>query len=366
MQKPKVIAIFLPQFHPIPENDDWWGKGFTEWTNVTKAKPLFEGHAQPRLPTDLGFYDLRLMDTLRAQFELAQSNGIYGFSFYHYWFHGKRLLHKPVDSLCGDPTLSLPFCLFWANESWSRRWLGEEKEILIKQEHSAADDAAHARYLCSVFEDPRYIRVGDRPLFTIYRPTFLSEPVATVERIKECFYAKHKIEPFLVASNSHHPVTKDLLALGFDAVLNFRPQLGVLPDAFVDGFSAERLSQNVKAHGIYSGTLKIYEYAEALRLMEAQEDMTFDKVIPSVFVGWDNTPRRGEAGIIMIKSSPEIFKTELLRNVEKLNRAESPAKLIFINAWNEWAEGNYLEPDNWSKNEFLRVVESIFGFGGLK
>ena len=161
----RAIAFYLPQFHPIPENDAWWGKGFTEWTNVAKARPLFRGHYQPHLPADLGFYDLRLPETREAQAELAREHGISGFCYYHYWFHGRRLLERPFQEVLESGRPKFPFCLCWANEPWSRRWLGEEQDILIAQTYSREDDEAHSEYLSSVFSDERYITVGNRPVF---------------------------------------------------------------------------------------------------------------------------------------------------------------------------------------------------------
>ena len=198
----RPIAIYLPQFHPIPENDEWWGKGFTEWTNVTKAKPMFKGHHQPKLPGDLGFYDLRLPGIMEQQAELARAHGIFGFCFYHYWFNGKRLLNTPVDNMLSSGKPDFPFMLCWANETWSRRWLGEEKEILIKQTYSEEDDHLHAQWLCEKpFSDSRYIKVNGRPVFIIYRPSDLPDYQKTLLIIKETALKAGLKEPYIIGSN---------------------------------------------------------------------------------------------------------------------------------------------------------------------
>ncbi len=184
--KIKAIAIHLPQFHPTPENDEWWGTGFTEWTNVAKAQPLFPKHYQPHLPADLGFYDLRLAETRNVQAEMAKAYGIYGFCYYHYWFNGKRILEKPLDEILAKKEPAFPFMLCWANETWSRRWLGEEKEILIKQTYSEKDDYNHAEWLCKmVFSDSRYITINGRPAFMFYRPHDLPDYKKTLQVFKD-------------------------------------------------------------------------------------------------------------------------------------------------------------------------------------
>lgn len=358
--KIKPIAIYLPQFHPILENDLWWGRGFTEWTNVTKACPLFKRHYQPHLPSDLGFYDLRCKETRIEQAELAKLHGIEGFAYYHYWFHGKRLLERPFDEVLTSNEPDFPFCLFWANETWSRRWLGEEKEILIKQKYSAIDDINHANFLTKVFLDKRYITVNGRPVFIIYRPGDLPNISRTVETIKNISLERLSVEPYLVASNSHLGSTEGILQSGFDAILNFRPQLGVLPNAFNDNFSYNRLRKNVLEHKTCSGRLKIYNYTEAINLMRKIEPEFFENIIPSVFVGWDNSARRGLKGVVIKNNFPEIFKKELQRVIQKINASNSNPRLVFINAWNEWAEGNHLEPDKKNGTAYLRVIKSIF------
>ena len=355
----KAIAIYLPQFHPIPENDEWWGKGFTEWPNVTKAKPLFKGHYQPHLPADLGFTDLRLPETRQAQADLAKAYGIEGFCYYHYWFKGKRLIEQPFESVIKSDEPDFPFCLFWANETWSRRWLGEEREVLQKQEYSEEDHKNHALYLADVFNDKRYITLNDRPLFVIYRPTDLPNPAATVSIIKEISIQQNGIEPFVIASNSHCGDLKKLLSYGFDEVLNFRPQLSVLPHAFSDDYLIKRVIKNCISNGVFNSNLKIYNYQDALSFMQAIEPSSFDHIIPMVFVGWDNTARRGNKGIIMRNNTPELFAAELKRVIQKMTHSNNNSGLLFINAWNEWAEGNHLEPDQKNGLAYLEVIKQF-------
>lgn len=358
MGKFRVIAIHLPQFHPIPENDAWWGRGFTEWRNVAKARSLFRGHEQPRVPADLGHYDLRVPEVRAAQAELARSYGIHGFCYYHYWFHGKRLIERPVNEVLSSGEPDFPFCLFWANESWSRRWLGEEREVLMEQKYSAEDDIAHARYLARIFADDRYIRVNGRPVFTIYRPTHVPEPERMVERLRrECVRAGVG-DPYLIGSDARCP-GYDLRKIGYDITLRFEPQLSCLPNNSADAPSANKFLRNLK-QGIVSPKLKVYDYPRA-RMFMAFETRSHPEV-PCVFVGWDNTPRRGENGIIMLNSTPQTFGAELDREVaRRLSDKNRETDLFFINAWNEWAEGNYLEPDLRYGHGFLQEVKRVFG-----
>lgn len=354
----RAIAIHLPQFHPIPENDLWWGRGFTEWRNVAKAKSLFPGHEQPRVPADLGHYDLRLPEVREAQAELAQAHGIHGFCYYHYWFHGRRLLERPVNEILASRRPNFPFCLFWANESWSRRWLGEEKEVLIEQTYSKEDDIAHARWLAQAFSDDRYIRVNGRPVFVIYRPTHTPEPEALVERIRRESQRLGVGDPYLVGADARCP-NFDLRKIGYDTTLRFEPQLGALPLSSIDEPSPKKLFRNLK-RGVFSPKLKVYDYTRARMFMSFNR--ASHPEIPCVFVGWDNTPRRGENGVIMVNSTPQTFGQELdrevLRRSAETNRSDD---LFFINAWNEWAEGNYLEPDLRYGHGFLNEVKRVFG-----
>ena len=352
----KPIAIYLPQFHPISENNEWWGKGFTEWTNVTKSKPLFKGHYQPQLPADLGFYDLRLEETRQAQEELAKQYGIHGFCYYHYWFNGKRLLNEPLDRKLKNTKEDFPFMLCWANETWSRRWLGEEKEILIEQTYSEADDLEHITWLISVFRDTRYIKVNDRPVFVFYRPSYLPDVKKTLALFRsECLKSGLK-DPYLVASNSHSRI--NYMDLGFDDILNFQPKLGLLPNSFVDGRSLKKWIANLY-QGIFSGTLKVYDYNFAKKRMKVCFDY---KYIPCSFVGWDNTARREKKGIIIKNQNVKSFVKDVKENIDDVldQERDTESQFVFINAWNEWAEGNHLEPDTKNKLAYLEALKKLF------
>jgi len=349
----RALAIYLPQFHPVKENDEWWGQGFTEWTNVTKAEPLFPGHNQPQLPADLGFCDLRVPEVREAQAQLAKQYGIHGFCYYHYWFNGKRLLNRPIDEVLSSKHPDFPFMLFWANETWSRRWLGEEKEILIKQTYSEEDDRNHINWLYdNAFIDERYIKVHGRPAFVIYRPHDLPDYKKTLALFKSIAESKGLPAPFMIGSNSHgHELS------GFDQVLNFEPQLGLLPDAFVDGANDNKKKRN-RTYNIKSSELKVYDYKGVKKIMAARK---FDyKYLPCVFVGWDNTARRGKNGIIIINQNKEDFKNSLLEAKEVVKDYPEDEKIVFINAWNEWAEGNHLEPCATYGHTFLEIVKEVF------
>lgn len=359
MEKLKFIAHYLPQFHPFPENDEWWGKGFTEWTNVARAKPNFKDHYQPHLPADLGYYDLRLAESRTAQAEMAKNYGIDGFSYYHYWFHGKRLMNRPIDDVVKSGKPDFPFMLFWANETWSRRWLGEEKEILIKQTYSEEDDKNHGEYLASVFADSRYITHAGRPLFIIYKPVEIPNVKQTIDIFKSIAFKKNGVEPFIVASNAHTQDHAALIKNGFDSVFNFRPQLFCLPQAIGDEFSIERLKRNILKYKIYSGVKKVYKYKDAIEAMARTEPANFENLIPSILVGFDNTARRGKHGIMITDNSPELFKKEFERVVEKLSSTPNHLNFVFINAWNEWAEGNHLEPDSKYGYQYLDAVKQL-------
>jgi lipopolysaccharide biosynthesis protein len=351
----RLIAFYLPQFHPIPENDRWWGKGFTEWTNVARARPLFRGHYQPHLPADLGFYDLRLHDVRLAQAQLAAAHGIEGFCYWHYWFNGQRLLERPFNAVLASGKPKLPFCLAWANETWSRRWLGDERDILMKQLYSPGDDLDHARWLTTAFSDTRYIRVANRPLFLVYRPRDLPDSNRTIDVLRTECVRQGLPEPYLLGIDAHCPGV-DCRTLGFDGTLVFAPQLGALPGFNSDHASFAKFRRNV-ARGVVSWRLKIYDYQEARALMMARtRDFPFH---PCVLVGWDNTPRRGPNGIVIVNSTPERFAAALQDVLRSVATKPPEDRLVFVNAWNEWAEGNHLEPDRRYGLAYLNAITAV-------
>jgi len=349
MASPRVIAFYLPQFHPIPENDRWWGKGFTEWTNVARAQPLFPGHHQPHIPADLGFYDLRVFEAREEQADLARKYGVDGFCYWHYWFGGKRLLRRPFNEVLkfGEP--DFPFCLAWANEPWSRTWLGREQDVLMPQTYSAEDDREHAIWLAGAFADRRYIRVKGRPVFLVYAPLHHPDIGRFVAVLREVAHE----DPYLIGINSHS--TEDFRPHGFDENLKFEPQLGALQLALDDDISPDvRRKANLKL-GVNDSRLRLFDYAESRRQM--LQHPAPKPSIPCVMVGFDNSPRRGADGIIIINNTPEAFEAAMAQTLADNQRNMPSNNLIFVNAWNEWAEGNHLEPDMTNGVRYLEALQ---------
>ena len=354
MKDLKALAVYLPQFHPIVENDEWWGKGFTEWTNVTKAQQLFSGHYQPRLPADLGFCDLRLPETRQAQADLARQYGIDGFCYYHYWFEGRRLIERPFNEVLASGKPDFPFCLCWANETWSRRWLGEEQEVLMKQGYSMADHERHAAWLAQAFDDQRYVRVAGRPVFLIYRPLDIPELQLALDVYRQTVSRLIGVDPYLVGVDSHKP-GMDLRTAGFDASMNFTPQLGFVPNALDDRFSKKRLLRNFR-QGIWNSRPTVANYGQSSDEMWRRRP-THDGWFPSVFVGWDNTARRGQRGVVMLDDGPDAFAKNVRRALGLLQSRPQGEQILFVNAWNEWAEGNHLEPDQRHGHGYLKALQ---------
>ncbi len=349
MNKLRPLAVYLPQFHPIPENDEWWGKGFTEWTNVARARPRFSGHYQPHLPADMGFYDLRVHRTQESQAELAKKHGIYGFCYYHYWFNGKRLLERPLDQLLEKGTPDFPFCLCWANENWTKRWDGLDQEVLMKQEYSETDDKAHIEFLSRVFRDPRYIRVDGKPVFIVYRPALFPDIARTTKAWREACRANGTGEIYLMYMQSfserRHPEE-----LGFDAAVEFQPDFSSLPKTVKPGSMFGKSS-------LQAGD-NVYLYEEVVRNMLKKEDVPF-KRYPSVFPMWDNSARRKSGATIIHNSTPQKYGEWLSAVIEKFRPYSPEENFIFINAWNEWAEGNHLEPCRRWGSAYLEMTAHV-------
>ncbi len=340
----RTIAFYLPQFHPIPENDQWWGKGFTEWRNVTKAIPLFENHYQPHLPSDLGFYDLRLPEILEEQAKLAQRYGIHGFCYYYYWFNGRRLLEKPINNMLKSGKPDFPFCLCWANENWTRRWDGSESEILMEQTYDETNSYQIIHDLLPSLLDRRYIRINNKPLLLVYR----TDIVPNVNNMLNIWRLEAKkaglIDLYLVRVESFYTCNpKDI---GFDAACEFPPHTIYAPN-----FSSEE----IKIPSDFRGNVKDYKlFANAWINRPIPPYKLFRSIMPS----WDNTARRGYHATIFVNSSPLIYKNwlEKLVNHTLLN-FDGDERLIFINAWNEWAEGCHLEPDIRYGHQFLEATQ---------
>ncbi|KAF1691573.1 glycoside hydrolase family 99-like domain-containing protein [Pseudoxanthomonas koreensis] len=327
-----LVAFYLPQFHPIPENDAWWGKGFTEWRNVARALPQFEGHAQPRLPADLGWYDLRNPDTMREQARLAREYGIGAFCFYFYWFGGKTLLESPLEQWLADPTIDMPLCLCWANENWSRRWDGREQDILIGQRHDAGDDLAFIAHVARYLRDPRYLRVDGKPLLLVYRPGLLPDAKATALRWRHWCHENGVGEIVLAYVQGFE--RPDPRGIGFDAAVEFPPNMGAPAD-----ITGEQQLLNKDFRG---SVLDWRMLADDYR----QRPLPDYRLFPGVDCGWDNEPRRPGLGRVYLHASPRRYR-DWLRDTVHQRLAQAPAsdRLVFVNAWNEWAEGAVLEPD---------------------
>jgi glycosyltransferase involved in cell wall biosynthesis len=351
----KTIAFYLPQFHPIPENDAWWGKGFTEWTNVTKAQPNFAGHYQPHIPDELGYYDLRLPEIQKRQIELAKKYGIYGFCFYYYWFAGKRLLERPLDQYLANHDLDFPFCLCWANENWTRRWDGAEHEILMAQTYSEAEYLHFIQDISPNFSDSRYIRVDNKPMLLVYRINLLPDP----QKAAEIWRAECKRlgigEIYLVAVQSFG--ISDPRPYGFDAAVEFPPSH--LGQTEIHRESIKITNRKFKG--------KIFDYnsaAQAMMERRAQGYPLFKTVMPA----WDNTARRQNEGHIFVNATPLTYKNWLHQVITYTTRnLPESQRFVFVNAWNEWAEGTHLEPDRRYGYAYLKATaEAIQGFGNKK
>jgi len=343
-EDPKIIAFYLPQFHPFPENDEWWGKGFTEWTNVSKAVPQFLGHYQPKLPGELGFYDLRLKEIQERQIELAKQYGIYGFCYHHYWFAGKRLMDMPANRLINGE-MRFPFCLCWANENWTRRWDGAEQEILISQVHSPEDDLAFIEDIAPALQNKLYIRVEGKPLLIVYRVNLLPDAKATAKRWRDYCRTSGIGEIYLVAAQAFD--CQELAQYGFDASVEFPPHK----------FHATFLNHTVDfANKDFKG--KIYDYADIVRESDSLEE-TESQVYHTVMPSWDNEARIPGRGNVYHNARPALYQrwlTNICRHVKK--QSTNRENLVFINAWNEWAEGAYLEPDRRYGYAYLQATSN--------
>ena len=330
----RAIAMYLPQFHRVPENDAWWGEGFTEWTNVRRARPMFAGHQQPRVPhPDVGYYDLADETVLERQAAMARRHGIHGFCFYHYWFDGRRILEQPVDRLLASGRPDFPFCLCWANENWTRTWDGLDREVLLEQRHSADGDERFLRDLLPALRDPRYITVEGRPLLAVYRPGLLTDPAATADRWRRI--AEREGLPGLHLAAVHSFDQADPRGYGFDAAIQFPPLQ--IPAANLRDTGLPGMDRRFRGG--------VLDYREAICHSLARPATDYP-LYRGVMPGWDNTPRRMERATAWVNSSPALYGRWLRGAVEQMQREQPPERqLVFINAWNEWAEGAHLEPD---------------------
>lgn len=378
--KSRIIANYLPQFHPIPENNEFWGPGFTEWNNVAKARPLFKGHYQPRIPADLGFYDLRLPEVREQQAQMARESGIEGFCYWHYWFgKGRRLLNRPFDEVVASGKPDFPFCLAWANHDWATTtWKkGMKKGMIAEQLYLGKEDhILHFNTLLPAFRDKRYIRVDGKLLFVIYDPyrfihiedffadwrqlahdnglgdfhfVAMTNSTNTLQRLPEGGIAPGRIMPDLKSSTK---VYNDLLALGFDAVNSFGKTRA---EMIVTGKYKRAILFKLHEKMKFLPTLK-YDFKKITPHMFAPEDV-WENVYPTIFPGWDRTPRTGDQEGVYVNATPENFFHHVEEAVKLIAKKAPEHRILFLRSWNEWAEGNYVEPDERYGHGFLDAIK---------
>ncbi|KRF43278.1 hypothetical protein ASH01_15890 [Terrabacter sp. Soil811] len=338
--KARAIAFYLPQYFPIPENDEWWGRGFTEWTNTAKARPLFPGHRQPSLPADLGFYDLRVPETRAAQADLARAHGVEAFAYWHYWFgDGDRILERPFTEVLASREPDFPFCLAWANQTWTGIWHGAADRVLKQQRYlGEEDDRRHFETVLPAFRDDRYLRVDGRPVFYVFRPEELPDARAFVDRWQRFaadaglggLYLVAEASDLLGAGPRFSP--EQAVAAGFDASVYMR-----LPAVLS---RSSHLAMRVARKALRGGP-EIYAYSD----QAVASSPTGPAIQPCVYPNWDNTPRSGRGGLVLRGATPTKFARNVAAAAATLATRPTDERLLWVKSWNEWAEGNHLEPD---------------------
>lgn len=377
--KARVIAYYLPQFHPIPENDEAWGPGFTEWTNVAKARPLFKGHYQPRIPADLGFYDLRLPETRERQAQMAREAGIEGFCYYHYWMGGgKVLLQRPFQEVLNSGKPDFPFCLCWANHEWTTKtWQNGGKEKMIAPMLYPGDDdfKAHFDYVLPAFKDKRYITIDGKPVFSIYDPyhftavgrfmelwqklarenglpgihfTAMISNTTTVRRKEDGSF--ERVVPNLKSSQT---VYQDILSLGFDSITSYGKSRG---EMMALGKYRRIITRFLHNHLSFLPVMS-YDYPKTVANFFAPED-AWENVFPTVIPQWDRTPRVGSQDGVYVNATPENFRKHLAEAIRLVSGKQPEHRLVFLKSWNEWAEGNYVEPDEKYGHQYLEAIKA--------
>lgn len=350
----RIVAIHLPQFYPFKENDEWWGKGFTEWRNSSSAKPRFRGHYQPHIPADLGYYDLRLAECRKAQQDLANKYGIYGFCYYHYWFNGKLIMERPVEEMLKDKEETFPFMLCWANANWGRNWEGGNNVILMEQHYSEEDDVAHFNYLLPFFKDSRYIKIDGKPVIAIHRGDFVPDLDATA-RLWKRLAKENGFELYFCRFEAGGFIGKEYMTPAIDAAIEFQP------------FNMQKFW---KKHNIAGRIMNKLCKKEVLNTILSYKSYVAYKcntpliqnykLYPSVFPCWDNSPRRVGRPFLAFKgSTPTLFKKWFSHVYNTFIPYSKEENLIFINAWNEWAEGCHLEPDMKFGLGFLEAIKDV-------
>jgi hypothetical protein len=348
----RLIAFYLPQFHPVPENDVWWGKGFTEWTNVAKARPLYRGHYQPHVPSELGFYDLRVAETRAAQAELAAGHGVEGFCYWHYWFAGKRLLERPFEEVLSGGEPDFPFCLAWANQTWSGIWHGAPNRVLQLQTYPGLEDhKAHFYSLLRAFTDDRYITVDGRPLFMIYDFRALPDIRNVLAFWRELADKEGLPGLHLVGIEQDATVVGSAADFGLDGIAISNQTKKLLRD-----FPGPLTKVKNKLRKVVLGWPKfVCHYRDAVPTFLDPKGTQRD-YYPSLVPNWDNTPRSGRNGWALHNSTPELFREHVRQAVGQVLHKPAQHRLVFVKSWNEWAEGNYLEPDLQYGRAYLEVV----------
>lgn len=373
--KPRIIALYLPQFHPIPENDKWWGKGFTEWTNVVKAKPMFKGHYQPHLPADLGFYDLRLPEVREQQAELAKEAGIEGFCYYHYWFgNGKQLLERPFNEVLASEKPDFPFCICWANHDWTNKsWKKglslKKASTIMKMEYSKEDHIKHFYHLLPAFLDERYIKVDGKPLFAVWAPRDIPEETEFIETWQKLAkenglqgihfvgYTPNASKGLpgesknLYATDRAADYYKSVLNKGYDAVIS-----SGLIRAEAMAQSRMRLMWNILSYTTIIPTSAKLDYSKVMENYYVEED-SWEYIYPTLLPQWDRTPRAGSKTDILTNSTPEKFETSIINALNRIKNKQEEHQILFLKAWNEWGEGNYVEPDSKYGHGWLNAIK---------
>lgn len=377
--KPRIIGLYLPQYHPIPENDEWWGKGFTEWTNVAKAKPLFRGHYQPRIPADLGFYDLRLPEVREQQAELAREAGLEGFCYYHYWFgNGRQLLERPFNEVLASGKPDFPFCLCWANHDWtSKTWQKgnnfRRDSMIMKMEYSKEDYVRHFNYVLPAFRDPRYITVDGKPLFAVWAPHHIPDArvfidlwqqLARENGLPGIHFVGHtdnagKGLPGQAADYYSADKAKEyyqaVLDLGFDAVMSSGYRRAV---ALLQGKT--RMMWRMLSGKTFAPTYSKMDYSRLMANYYVPEDAG-ENIYPTLLPQWDRTPRAGKNSEIVVDSTPARFQETVETAIELIRQKEPEHQLLFLKAWNEWGEGDYVEPDLKFGHGYIQAIRQAIG-----
>lgn len=353
----RCAAFYLPQFHPIPENDAQWGEGFTEWTNVRKAKPLFPGHRQPIEPGELGYYDLRDPMVRARQAELARENGISGFIYWHYWFNGRRLLERPFNEVLASGEPDFPFCLAWANESWTGVWHGNPGQTIMEQTYNGPEEEErHFRALLPAFLDKRYMRVDGKPIFMVYAPFSLPDAQGLIDHWNRLAQANGLPGIYFIALKNNKR-RDDRTSMAFDATSTLAPSGRDLP---LMSRITNRIQQALQPLGVSQKrkTPAIHDYRLAVA-RNAKAPPWGRYTYPTVFSNWDNTPRSGVNGLVYRNWTKELFAKQLDDAIRSVEDREFDKRLVLIRSWNEWAEGNILEPDRENGDLVLRTIREV-------